>query len=386
MTLLSNIFKNNETICNYFNKNKNKILYDLTINIEVSEEEGFFCYYYFSNFYFRKFDEKLKIFKELNDNIFINDELKINLQNIFCKLQKTYFAFLKIYYLWKYKKAVIQVNHDLSLNPIDINKKNVFILFQENSKYLFTSNDLINIINTNLSNSPGFFCNPLSTKNPYNNIILSHCDLYNIYFFLKYKVCNLPILFELFFKSNFDLKEFAYHNECVIRSIKIDNFVKSSDNDTLYKSILKMIKENSDIMHKIKIDKDFPKDLLIKIMRPYLNLYIISKFFIIGTDKRNLSLLFLRKKIYKFAKFNPNFGRKKLKINEIFGRIIGASEIIFDDRHINFYNDDDDSYDFNEEDNNEEDNNEYYNNNQYYNNEILNNNINNQHEDDSDDD
>ena len=226
---------------------------DFTINIDVSDEEGFYFYYYFSKIYINGIKNRLITLKELDDNIFLGVNNKLRLQEIFCKLQKTYYAFSKLAYIWRLKKSKIAVDNDLSLNPIDINNKNIFILFQNGSRYLFTSNDLINIINTNLSNSPNFFCLPLWSKNPYNNIPFTHANFFNIYFFLKFKVCNVPILFELFFKSNLNLQDFAFHNECVIRSFKIDNFVKSSDNDTLYKNIIKMMTENIDIMHNIRI-------------------------------------------------------------------------------------------------------------------------------------
>ena len=335
MPLLSEILNKHIDSDKFFDNKEN---FEITINIEVLDEEGYFCYYYFSRLYYNKegIKCKLRIFKEIEDNIFLVKNVKKNLQNIFCKLQKVYYGFAKLAYLWRYKKATYKVTDDLSLNPIDIHKKNVFVLFQNNSKYLFVANDLINIINTNLSHSPNFFCDPLWIKNPYNNIELSSTDLYNIYFFLKLKMCNVPILFELFFKSKFCLKLFAYDNECVIRSIKIDDYVKSSDNPTLYKSIMVMLSTHKNIMHNIKIDKEFPRELLIKIMRPYLHLYITSKYAIIGTEKRYIAGMLLKKKLHDFAKFNPLFGRKKIITNHFFNRMLPIS-VTFNDNHIDFY-------------------------------------------------
>jgi hypothetical protein len=335
MPLLSEILnKHIDAVKIFGNKENLKMI----INIDVSDEEGYYCYYYFSRLYYNNegLKYKLQIFKEIEDNIFLGKVLKKGLQIIFCKLQKLYYCFARIAYLWRYKKATYKVTDDLSLNPIDIHKKNVFVLFQNNSKYLFVANDLINIINKNLMHSPNFFCDPLWIKNPYNNIELTLCDLYNIYFFLKFKICNVPILFELFFKSKFCLELFVYNNQCVIRSIKIDDYVKFSDNPTLYKSIMVMITENINIMHKIKIDKEFPRDLLIKIMRPYLHLYITSKYAIIGTEKRCISEMLLKRKLHDFAKFNPLFGRKKITTNFIFNKMLPLS-ITFNDKHINFY-------------------------------------------------
>jgi len=50
------------------------------------------------------------------------------------------------------------------LNPLNIYDKNTFILIQNKSKYLFSVNDLVSIIETALSNSPNFFAEPLSPK------------------------------------------------------------------------------------------------------------------------------------------------------------------------------------------------------------------------------
>jgi len=333
MQLLSEIL-NQHIHASCFSHIKLKI--NLTINIKVTPEEGYYFYYYFSKNYINNFKDKLNILKELDDNIFLQPKIKLAVQKIFSKLQKTYYAFSKLAYIWKFKKSKIAVDNDLSLNPININNKNVFILFQSNARYLFTSNDLINIINNNLSNSPNFFCNPLWSKNPYNNISFSNADFYNIYFFLKFKVCNVPILLELFFKSNLNLHDFAFENECVIRSFKIDNFVKFSDNDTLYKNVKRMLRENIDVMNNIRIHSEFPKDLLIKIMKPYLHLYIISQYYIVGTMKRVSSENCLRRKLHNFALFNPFFGRKNVKIHK-FGELKGQPIVTFNDKHINFY-------------------------------------------------
>jgi hypothetical protein len=317
--------------------NKNIFLSKFIINIYIPEEIKNICCFYFSRFYCKSYNfKKFLLLKEILDNIFICDDSKNKLIDLFCKLQRTYYIFSKLSYIWKYKRASIKVNEDFSFNPIDENKKNIFVLFQNNSKYLFICNDLINIINSSLSNSPNFFCEPLPIKNPYNNTLLSFSSLYNIYFFMKFKTCNVPILFELYFKSNFDIYIFSYNNECIIRDIKIHNYVNFSDNKTLYNAIMDMLYENSNLMNNIKIDVDFPKERLIKIMRPYLNMYINSKFQISGTEKKMTSHVKLKKLLYKFSKFNPNFGRKILKANVLFGKIIGPSTVTFNDNHINF--------------------------------------------------
>jgi hypothetical protein len=113
-------------------------------NCNISEDNNFTSYYLY--FYLSKLiflfnnDNKIKKFEildELLSNIFISDESKEKLLDTFSLIQRTYYAFSKIAYIYKFKKSTIKAFEDLSLNPIVENKKNVFTLFQNNSKYLF---------------------------------------------------------------------------------------------------------------------------------------------------------------------------------------------------------------------------------------------------------
>ena len=84
---------------------------------------------------------KFKYFNDQINNIFLTEEQKNDFINIFCKIQKIYFALSRFAYIYKYKKAKIVVDFDLCLNPIDINNKNSICLFQEKNKYYFRIND-----------------------------------------------------------------------------------------------------------------------------------------------------------------------------------------------------------------------------------------------------
>ena len=177
---------------------------------------------------------KFKYFLNEITNIFLTEKQKQDFINIFCKIQKTYFALSRFAYLYKYKKAKIVVDFDLGLNPIDINNKNSICLFQEKNKYYFRINDLINIIDSALSNSPNFFSEPLIIKNPYNNIPFNKSTLYNIYFNIISKTSIVPELIHKFFLSNFDIDKFEKEYEYLIREYSIQKYVKNSSFDTLY--------------------------------------------------------------------------------------------------------------------------------------------------------
>ena len=127
-------------------------------------------------------------FSSLNDvleNSFYKKELKENIFTIFSKAQKCYHAFSRLALIYKLKKYPFVVTDDLYMNPLDINHRNTFILIENKSKYLFSLNELVNIIETAIGNSPNFFSEPLSPLNPYNNQQFTISTLYNIYFKMK---------------------------------------------------------------------------------------------------------------------------------------------------------------------------------------------------------
>ena len=286
---------------------------------------------------------KFKKLKNMLDNIFISESMKETILVVFSKTQRTYYAFSKLAYIYRFKKAKTMIKNDLYLNEIDENKKNVYTLFQYNAKYLFVINDLINLINNNLSNSPSFFMDPLISKNPYNNIPFSDTDLYNIYFFIKNKNGMIPELFHNFFKCNFDFDQFIYNNECLIRNIAIHKYVFLTHFDILYPKVKLMLNTYLD---KLYIHEDFPKETLVNIMRPYLHLHYLDKYAIYGTIQKNESKELLIAKLKQFYRYNPHFGKKKItfvqKQNFTFGNIVKSKDryprvITFNDKHINFY-------------------------------------------------
>ena len=58
---------------------------------------------------------KFKFFNVEINNIFLTEEQKQDFINVFCKIQKTYFALSRFAYMYKYKTANIVVDFDLCL-------------------------------------------------------------------------------------------------------------------------------------------------------------------------------------------------------------------------------------------------------------------------------
>jgi hypothetical protein len=216
--------------------------------------------------------------------------------------------------------------------------KNVFVLYEDGSRYFFSASDLVNIMNSSLSHTYMFFSEPLKPKNPYNNLPFNKSTLYNIYFFMKRSAFIIPQLFEQYFICNFDIKLFKIENECLIRDFSIKRYIYSSNYDTLYDNVIIMIsdikKRNRKYKNFMKIDDDFPQKKLVDIMRPYLHLYYLSKYYVTGTEKKNDSLEKLMTKFDLFVRFNPQFGRKIIKVERIPKKKV---TIEYNDKHMNFY-------------------------------------------------
>ena len=238
--------------------------------------------------------QQYKFFKETpgsflmsgNENVFID---------YFCRVKKTYNVLNRFAYNYKYKRAKIVADRDLCLNELKITDPNVICIYQENSKYLFHVNDMIQIIDTSLTNAFMFFSEPMPIKNPYNNLPFNKSTLYNIYFFVKFNTRLYPELLIKFYNCSFNLTEFKHANEYLLREYSIRNFVYKSSQDDLVDEINDMIEQyntyckSRKLKNKITIDDEFPKDKMIKIFQPYLILYITSKYAFLEHDRSYLT-------------------------------------------------------------------------------------------------
>jgi hypothetical protein len=86
-----------------------------------------------------------------------------------------------------------------------------------------------------------------------------------------------------------------------------------------------------------RIDRDFPKDRLLEIMRPYIQLYYQAKYSMLHSKKIEYTNK-LKAKLREFMEFNPQFGRKKVIMKPVKLSLKKISDkIVFDDKHIPFY-------------------------------------------------
>lgn len=278
---------------------------------------------------------KFSFFKDTNNNLFLNSQSKETFNRLFQQIQFVYSQFQKLSRLYKYKKTRINVNTDLSLNNIEEHNKNIICIFQDNGKYLFNILDLIKIIYNSLTHSVDFFSEPKPIKNPYNNLPFNKSNLYNIYFYIKFYTHYEINLFEKYFKINFNLSFFNEKYEFLLREYAIHNFINKSSRLILRNKINNMLCmfNLNNPRSKICIHSDFPNDILIKIMRPYLLLYITGIYSMVPTKKTYANIK-LDLKLKQFFHFNPLFGRKNIILHKNFNPPI--KQINFNDKHI-FY-------------------------------------------------
>jgi hypothetical protein len=300
---------------------------------------------------FPLYKKKFILLKEILNNFIIQNSREEEIINYFYKIQRVYNGLNRFLYIYKVKKSKLVVNTDMCLNEINENEKNVICIYQDNSRYLFKILDLLKIIDMSLIHSQNLFADPLCIKNPYNNLPFSKSILYYIYHFIIEKTnyfikINYTELFFKFHSCNFCLTDFLNKFEHLIREKTIKNNIKNSTNNDTYNIIIQMI--NKFNMNKVKdkrilIDSTFPKDKLIKIFKPYLNLYLDSKYLLVSYLKYNAACE-LEKKLVNFQKFNPLFGRIKIKIINTKNFNQNNKIICVNDSHINFNQYDNDTF------------------------------------------
>jgi hypothetical protein len=291
---------------------------------------------------------KFNFLSSIRDNKFYDDSTKDMIYTVFYQVQNKYHKLNRLVYRYKYSKSSIVINTDISLSKINESNKNVITILQNNQKYLFTLYDLKKIIENSLSNSPYHFSHPLPIKNPYNNLPFEKSTLYNIYFFMKKSDFVIPTLFHHYFLSNFNLTKFQEENEIIIQQIHLKQYLRNSSLKELKSEILYMLKQNK-YSKKIKIDTEFPKEKLIEIFKPYLELFY-TQLYSIDLSARTLAKKRLYNNLKEFYIFNPAFGVKSQQSNKnktINDKCIKFNKINYnknyDISHIMLYDNDEDS-------------------------------------------
>lgn len=257
---------------------------------------------------------KLKYQKILDfkQNLFL-PKLNEELFDIFAKAQRVYNGFNILVKIFRSKRKMDK-QYDLLINELDANNRNTIKVYHNNWMYLFSAKDLINLINTSLSNCDTYFADPKKIKNPFNNIYFTKANLYNIYFKIKSLDYKMPVLFHQYFMCNFDIKRFEIENESLIRGNNIYNIVFKTNSEILFTNVKKMLERSKGDGYKIHSDvKNINLDEFLKICRPYYYLFLISHYYVEGTEKKRRCKNLFKRKIHELFYYNPHFGRLLIK-------------------------------------------------------------------------
>ena len=246
-----------------------------------------------------------KIWHELTDNQFIPQQEKDSFMEVYAKSRRTYDGFSRLAILWRINNAKQTITTDLYMSEIDKTNQNVIMIHQNNTNYWFSISDLLNQIETALANSPCYFAEPLKPRNPYTNIPFPKSTLYNIYFKAKHGTFLPSMIFHGYFISEFDLYRFRVDNESMLRETSIRKHIHNTEPDELFNEIISMGR-----VFRLRIHLETPKQELIKIMRPYLYLYMVSNYHISGLEKSSSMRTLLKNQIRALRRYNPIFGRK----------------------------------------------------------------------------
>jgi len=263
---------------------------------------------------------------EVLSNKFYSETIKNKCIEIIGKTNKSIMSFSRLMHIYKLKEPP-KIDMDLNMKLINIHSKHSIILRENNSNFMFTLSDLLNIINTSLSNCSNFFVCSKFPKNPYTNIPFSISNMYNIYNKLKQSDLPFSCLFHQFYKSYFDIEIFKLHNELLIRGESFNRFIKFGSAFDQEKKIRFMLKSNQ-WTKSWSIDKDFPQELLISIFKPFLQLYLDVEYGSKDCEKYYSHKKKLGIYLKQMYNFNTLFGRKVINVKK--------KTIKFNSTHITF--------------------------------------------------
>lgn len=301
-------------------------------NLALYNETQHNVFYFINIIYYNSPLSKINGFYKYMTNSVLPNSMKNELESLFCKSQRVYYSFSKIASIYRRKKYKICVHDDLLGNYLNKYHKNTFRIIQNNSIYLFCIRDLIKIIENAAGNyTMSFFLEPLWPLNPYTKQPLLLSDLYNIYFAIKESKQVMPIIFHLFFISNFNLSTFYLTYEHIVRETAIKKYVYNSSFVVLYHDVDNMLNDNP-YTRKLKIDKDFPRKELVDIFKNLIYYYMIINYGIHETEKISKYSGKLYTELRNFYNYNPLFGRKFYII------IQGDDKPKFDFNRDNIYN------------------------------------------------
>lgn len=253
---------------------------------------------------------KLLQWYEIHMNPFLTEKEKI--WTMFSKIQRIYHVLLRFVDRVQKKYAKVKVSCDLNMDEIKLREGYSVGLFQNHCQYYFTIQDLIKICNSALSYSVQMFPDSYIPKNPYTNEQFTYRALLQIYHAIRRSDYKMPLLLEMFYASKFSIKRFISKYEYFIREEIIKNFVRNGSEEDFCEYIYEILQYAS-IEKKCKISPGFPRTVMVKALKKYVFLYLISEYSLRSSHKQWQYFNVLRISLFEFFKRNPLFGRKMVR-------------------------------------------------------------------------
>ena len=248
-----------------------------------------------------------------NNNLFMSPEQKNEYMRLHIVTQRAYMAMNRFAFIWKYKRAVVGNSTDMMMNDIKKGDRGVVEIYQSGSIFLFRTSEVNRIVENSICNTEYMFPSPKSVKNPFNNLPFTKANLYTMYFEMdKMFTTKMPIIFYNYFVCNFSLKEFYDKNQSIIRDKGIADYLKNTEESELYDDVFDMldyVKSYTRRRLNFDISDQCSKCCIVKIMKPYLQLYFTHKYSINKYEIKQ-SFYELRYKLFQLMDHNPQFGRK----------------------------------------------------------------------------
>ena len=179
-------------------------------------------------------------------------------------------------------------------------------------------------MNSCLAHTSNFFNVPKPACNPYTNLPFLVSNLYAFYFFIKSdgRFPSLPLV-DPFFRCGFQLDRFLEVHQTPLRDYTLSRFVKNGSVTELLPYVRQMLNDVAvpylpvpggvgagavRVTTKIKVHAEFPKDRLVAIFRPYVDLFLKSMY---STDDDLCESYSrqLKKRLAAFHLANTSFGR-----------------------------------------------------------------------------
>lgn len=285
-----------------------KIMNIISRNPRTSDVSKAVYNYFHSQVYHTHEDPhfKYQFLKQVVDNVFVTPDMKEEFLRLFCIIQRAYRGFARLAHLYRCKRAPVRVSHDLYLSPLEEDNKHVLCLLIDGHKYLFHLNNMVSFFQNSLTSMEYFISCPVPVKNPYTNSPFSLAVLYTMYFFIQRHVVRVPQLIEAFFSLEFNLLHFSSMYKDVVQDTALTNYVKNADNESLSVATTTMIMDFYED-DAIPIHPSLPRDILVRVFRPYLKLYYKSRYSLSGELNRRYGRR-LRVRLARFFYNHPRFG------------------------------------------------------------------------------